>query len=530
MSKRRGRKRDNARREPIAGTSPGDRRKRLLTVGVLLLFALLIAAQRLHTYNEELERDIPCYAVIGHEMLQGRELYTDLWDNKPPALHVTYAAAEAVAGYGPRAIYLLNVAFGVVILLGVYAAGRAAGGGTAGGLWAAAFWTVIGGDLFLQANQPNTELMINACRIWAFVLMLRSEDRKRGPLYWLGIGALFALATLYKQIIIFTAVGLTFVHLLFGRFRRRALGQAGLATAAAAFVWTYVFVYFYSQGRGPFFLGAVFLYNTEYAGHQGMNVLRGLTPILLAPKTLWFAWPLAALTLTAFVGAARKFPRETAMLAALIVATIIEISLPGKFFPHYYQYWLPVLCVGAAWGAEALRRACPARFGAAAPHVAAAFALVCLLIHEAPFYRLSATEWSRLKYGDQFVNSARFAREIDRLLLPNETFYVWGSAPELYYYTRRSPPCGVLYSDPLNTGPEVLDLSVRTLIYVARVNPELFIVRLEDDQVFGHLRDHPVSRWFMERYHPLPDRPFRYGFAIFVRTGGALDRRLGGDR
>jgi hypothetical protein len=36
------------------------------------------------------------------------------------------------------------------------------------GLWAVAFWTVAAGDLALQANQPNTEVFLTACLIWAF--------------------------------------------------------------------------------------------------------------------------------------------------------------------------------------------------------------------------------------------------------------------------------------------------------------------------------------------------------------------------
>jgi hypothetical protein len=48
---------------------------------ILLLLTIVIAAMRLHTYNEPIERDLGIYAVFGHEMLQGRPLYTDLFNN-----------------------------------------------------------------------------------------------------------------------------------------------------------------------------------------------------------------------------------------------------------------------------------------------------------------------------------------------------------------------------------------------------------------------------------------------------------------
>jgi len=105
---------------------------------------------RLHTYEEPVERDIGNHAVIGHEILHGRKLYSDLWDSKPPAIFVTYAVADVLVGYGPGSVYLIGVVAAIITLLGVYWAGSAVGrpveayGGVPGGLWAAAFWAFMG--------------------------------------------------------------------------------------------------------------------------------------------------------------------------------------------------------------------------------------------------------------------------------------------------------------------------------------------------------------------------------------------------
>ena len=126
---------------------------------VLVVLAATLVAARLHTYDEPLQTDITGAAVIGHELLAGRALYADMWDHKPPALHLTHAVAIALVGYGPGAIFLLNITAGIVTLLGVYAAGAALGSVSAG-LWAAAFWTAISGDIWMHGNQPNTEAFI----------------------------------------------------------------------------------------------------------------------------------------------------------------------------------------------------------------------------------------------------------------------------------------------------------------------------------------------------------------------------------
>ena len=106
--------------------------KRFLPAAALIGLCALIFSLRLHTYDEPLERDLTTYAVIAHQMLNGKSLYSDLWDHKPPAIYVTHALAILLVGQGPGAIYLLNVAAAVATLLGVYVAASAVGGFAAG--------------------------------------------------------------------------------------------------------------------------------------------------------------------------------------------------------------------------------------------------------------------------------------------------------------------------------------------------------------------------------------------------------------
>src|SRR2546421_11948044 len=138
-----------------------DKLKKLLPVAVLVGLCALVFASRLHTYDEPLERDLTTFAVIAHEMLNGKNLYSDLWDHKPPAIHVTYAAAEMIAGYGRDSIFLMNVAAALATLFACYFAGSAAGGGRVGGFVAAGLWALASGGLGIQGNQPNTEGFIH---------------------------------------------------------------------------------------------------------------------------------------------------------------------------------------------------------------------------------------------------------------------------------------------------------------------------------------------------------------------------------
>src|SRR3981189_338581 len=137
---------------------------------ILLGLSIAIAALRLRTYNEPLEPDLITYMLFSHALNRGGQLYVDSWILKPPGIYLIYALAERVAGFGELQVYLLNVGAAVVTLVGVYVAGATRG--RISGLWAAAFWTLLCGAPTLWANQPNTEVFINACAVWALALLL----------------------------------------------------------------------------------------------------------------------------------------------------------------------------------------------------------------------------------------------------------------------------------------------------------------------------------------------------------------------
>lgn len=499
---------------------------------ILTLVALgaLIVIARIHTYHEPLERDITGAAVLGRELLAGRALYADMWDHKPPALHVTHALAILLAGYGPGAIYLLNVAAALTTLLGVYTAAAAVGGHIAG-LWGAAFWTFVCGGLSLQANQPNVEVFINACGVWAFALLVRANGGPRVPRV-LAVGALFGLGSLYKPVIVAPAALVALAHLAAppaGRSRPRALADVFLIAAVGAAIWLTTFAYFAAVGRFSDFYQAVFVFNrfysvnTPYASDSLLaNLGHGFRPEKLFHEVLAITTPLAVFTLAGAVRGAIVGPgRPWLHLLALVVGTELAIALPGHFHPHYYQLWLPPLAVGAGWALGSFVGA--KRIPAWSPHAAGAGALLLLLAQQLPLYQEPAETWARLKYGELFVAENKLGRELGALLAPDETFYEWGAETGLYFASRRSPPSGQFYIYPLLGGPAAYPLVARAMADLKRRPPAMFIVNKE--MTFGGRFRHPILDWAAPRYVPLAGSADRGLFMLFVRRGSRLDVR-----
>ena len=493
-----------------------DKLSKTWLVAALLGLCALIFFLRLHTYEEPLERDLTTYAVIAHEMLGGKKLYSDLWDHKPPAIHVTYAAAEAIAGYGRDSIFLMNVAAALATLLACYFAGSA-GGGWPGGLVAASLWALASGDLALEGNQPNTEVFLNACLAWGFAIFLRAKSCNLGSRAALLAGLLFAVASLYKQVVVAQAALLAFAYVAWPPTdsRKRALADIGIVAAVGLAAWGTVLGYFYTRGRGAAFTEAVFTYNHFYSNDGWKNSLApGAPPV--SPDVVAVLLSLAVLSVAGLVLGLIFGPRrQWVLLLAFAIATHISVLLPGWFFAHYYQLWLPPLVIGAGWSVILLKRILPERV-CWLSYAAGATACATLVILEAPYYQVGAEIWSIRKYGNIFVDTDRLARRMDSLLSPQQTFYEWGRESGLYFTSRRRPPSGLVFTDPMLAGPIAAKLSRRLIDDLERTKPDLIVVA---DETLRQTHGHPVLNWIEENYRPFSRTN---SFTLMARKGGQL--------
>jgi 4-amino-4-deoxy-L-arabinose transferase-like glycosyltransferase len=497
---------------------------------VLAGLALVVAATRLVTYDEPLERDITAFAVIARELIEGRALYSEVWDHKPPAGVVTHALAMVALGYGRAAIYALNVFAAVITLLAVYTAGRTMGGPPAG-LWAAAFWTVISGDLYLQGNQPNVEVFINAAVAWAFALLIQQPWPAPGQkARTLAVGALFAVASLYKTVAVAPAVVLAIAGAAWPpggiRAPRRVAYLAAVSVGGVGVVtWICVSLYFTLTGRLEDFTDAVFAYNRFYAGDMSQSVRRLLTPDAALYWPLQSATPLVCFAVVGVaIGLWSGDRRRWFFLGAWAIGTALAVALPGRFFPHYFQLWLPVAAVAGGWTVADLSRSAR-RSAPVLGHVLASATLVLLVIFQAPFYEFPPEDWSRAKYRtDLFVVERALARRLSTWLQSTETFYEFGAEPGLYFETGRRPPSGIFYAYPLLSGPLRDKLSSRLIRDLEKAPPDLFIV--SQWAFIATKGAHPVLDWMRPRYRMAPFDPSLGPFLFFCRRGSPLEARF----
>jgi 4-amino-4-deoxy-L-arabinose transferase-like glycosyltransferase len=496
-----------------------DKLKKTVPGVILVGLAVIVVCCRLHTYEEPLERDITGYAVIAHEMLQGKSLYSDVWDHKPPAVHVTYAAAELAVGYGPRSIFFMTVAATVATMLACYAAGAANGGGTFGGVVAAALWAILSGDLAFEANQPNTEVFLNVFLTAGFAIFVRAAGNCLGTRRAALAGLLFAIASLYKQVVVaqVALLGLAYVVSCPRQSRKKALRDVMVIAGIGAAAWSAVFGYFLIAGHGKAFIDAVFTYNRWYSASM-WNGDAEKPAAIVSSDVLGVLICLGTISIVGLVlGLVFRPARPWVLLLGFALGAEVAVLLPGWFFQHYYQLWLPILIVAVSWTITLLARLLPVRLRWLS-RVTAGFFIVIMLCIEAPYYTVPAKMWSVRKYGGVFLATDSLARSINRVLLPNETFYEWGNETGLYFTSGRRPPSGVFFAYPMQGGPFSVALTQRVRMDLEQAKPELLVVQWEAMKKVGAAL--PLLEWCKQNYRWACDTKM---FLILVRKGGRLD-------
>jgi hypothetical protein len=441
-------------------------------LATFLLLAVWMIALRWQLRTEPLDRDISAYAVIGRELLAGRPLYADLWDHKPPAIHLVFAAATAAVGPGAPAVLAVNVTGSLLVLGGLMVAGRRLGGAE-GSVAAGLLWALAGGDIGLEANQPNTELLVNACVAWAVAASLNRDPTASARTSW-SLGVLTGVAVLLKPLALLPMALLAAVHSLERggsdgvrpAVSRTILWAVGTAIPVVPTIsWAVA-----RAGAGPVW-EALIRYNLAYSTGGPAANLVGLGRIgsHLPPGSLTV---LAILSALAVAGATKTSPPARYRLVAVVAGSIIAVAAPGRFYPHYYQLLLLPLVLAASTGLAAAVRA-----GTVGRTFAAASVLWIAGI-QLPVIAMDPDSVSRRKYGEVFVVESHLAEQLAAVVTPGEPFFQLGPQPGLYLQTLTVPASGVVYDYPLLPGSPLRDeLAARVIAALEETRPRFIVVR-----------------------------------------------------
>jgi hypothetical protein len=368
---------------------------------VLAAFSLVLHLPGLtvHLFNS----DEASLATMGMVIDRGGRLYHDTADRKPPVVPYVYAAVAKLTGTRDlrpvRAVGAMVLA-AVAALLASEANRRYRNRRAALGC---AVLFLLGSVAFFPADTQAAgfELFMLLPMTAAVVAAGRGRAVQAG--LWL------ALACLCKQTAATTALPVVWLLYRDGGWRpvgRAAVAGAGVVAATALAFGPSQFLLWTVTGNGGYL---------ALRGSLGATVLRGLG------MTWAFIGINLALVLLVLVAAKRRAASVDLWLWLAGAAFGVLVGL--RFFGHYYLQTLPPLALVAAGAIPAIT--------ATARRLAVGFTAVSAAVLCAVAF-LPADVRGLLPYG-------AVAAQVQRLTTPDETVFVWGEFPEIYWAADREP-------------------------------------------------------------------------------------------
>jgi hypothetical protein len=427
------------------------------SVAALLLVIVFFAVVRVRLRDMPLERDEGEFAYVGQLMLQGIPPYKIACNMKLPGTYAAYAAMMAVFGQTASGIRigltLVNVAATVLVfLLAKYFHGSLAGA-IAGITYS--FLSCRPGVLGLYGH--STHFVVLAA-LAGILLLLHAIDSGRIGLFF-GSGLCFGLAFLMKQPGILFAVFAGFYWLWQGwkrplSWRNITIGEGALF-AGVALPYAVTCLILLLAGVFPSFWFWTWSYAREYGSMislpEAWPKLRASLPWAVRPNVIW---EIIAVGLTAPLWS-RYARAHGGFVASFFFFSLLAVC-PGLYFrPHYFIMVLPAAALCAGIGVCAIREGLlKTRFGRWAGWLPVLYFAVVFGIsvrgQYKSYFHLDPVSLNQKIFGrDPFVEAVAAASYIKAHSSQQDTIGLFGSEPEICFYSARHCASSYLYTFPL---------------------------------------------------------------------------------
>jgi len=428
---------------------------------LFLALACVLVIIRLPSLAQPMGADQGLYAYIGDRILAAELPYRDAWDQKPPAVHYTYAvlrAAWPAEGVAAAADLLAAILVATLLtLLGTTLASPTVGR--------------VSAILFLFLSDPGfqrlagvsvraqCETFIAAAITAAFVLLLRGAP---SALKTAGAGALLGLAFAFKYNAAAYGVALIIALWLANRLSVR---QAGWLACGFLIVPATLLLIFAAGGALVDLYHATISYNLLYSGETYRGPLHFAGYLLSFPlqhARVDALWLLGGAGCAVLLTAPRS--RERLIAPAWVAAACLVIAVNGsRGLPQYFVQAQPALALAAAWGGAVLWSRRPLVNAIAVALLAVAVwrvndfsNLAGNVVHDSRYVLGgSSREVHLARYGDAGARKysalamhelAGFIRERTR---PDDRIYVFGFASGTYVQADRESASRFFWSRPI---------------------------------------------------------------------------------
>ncbi len=422
-------------------------------VVVVVVFSLI----RIHLKTTPLERDEGEYAYAGQLMLQGIPPYQLAYNMKLPGTYAAYAVLMAAFGQttegiriGMLVVLLCNTLLIFLLtrrLFGLLAATVAVG-----------TYTVLANRLATMALDGHATHFIVLTALAGIFLLLSAIDTQKKTTLFLS-GACFGLAFLTKQHGILFAVfaGLFWMWTEWqhsANWRKMAEG-VGILAGGVVVPFLLTCAYIWRAGIFSQFWFWTINYGAEYEKilktSEGMKLLKNILPWVPRPTVFWL---MAAFGITALFWNRRARKHRAFILSFALFSTLAVI--PGLYFrPHYFLVMLPVVAMLAGVGISAAHDYLEEHsFSHAIIWVPVAVFVIsyCSAVFGQRKYLFEISPDMvnlAMHSGHGFPEAVVVADYVKSHTSEQDSVAIFGSEPEIYFYSGRHSATGYIYMFPL---------------------------------------------------------------------------------
>ena len=419
----------------------------LIILSIILSFVIFV---RLRLLNTPLERDEGEFAYFGQLILQRIPPYQIAYNMKLPGTYLAYAVIMYFFGETASGIHLGLLVVNCLSIILLYRLVRNFISDFAAIIASAAFavlssgWPVYG----FAAHATHFVVLFTLA---AFLLLFRAFRKEGHGTYFLS-GLFFGLAYLMKQSGVFFFICGIFM-IIYGRNKVSRLLSFILGGLLPLLLTISALVYYGVFDR---FIFWVMHYGSEYASRLPISsipeIFMGRFQYVTADShTLWFCGIIGVPVLLFD----KLFRDKRGMLLLFIVFSFLSVC-PGFYFrQHYFITFLPALAILISITFTGLH----AYIGKRIRNDAARFLSPALFILLLSFTIISQREYFfketpariiRAIYEENpFVEAPEIANFIKANSSKDDKIFVFGSEPEIYFYSERHSATGYIYMYPL---------------------------------------------------------------------------------
>lgn len=453
-----------------------------LPVLLLLLVIVMSAAVRSRLLDLPLERDEGEYAYIAQLMLNGFLPYIDVYSMKLPGIYAAYVAAITLFGQTHIGIHICLLLINAATTVLVFLLGKRLVDAWVGVVAAAGFAFLSLGQ-FVQGGFANAEHFVILPMVGGLLLLLKSidEDRIRFLFY---SGLLLGTGFLMKQHgIAFLLLGGTYLLItgLTDRYRlalRLAVFSIGVilpyVLVCLIFIWKETFQQFWFW---------TFEYARAYTSQLPIHFawkefLDRFLPIIGSAPLLWGA----CLVGICFGWIDIQVRKRFNFILLFLIFSFLAIC-PGFYFrPHYFVLILPAISLLFGIAFKVMVVSLSSNRFQEIRYRLSLLTLIFLFSISVYQQREYLFAWStekicRVTYGgNPFIESLEISAFLREYTNPEDKIVVFGSEPQIYFYSRKAAATGHIYMYPMmEKHPYALDMQKQMIREIEEAKPKFII-------------------------------------------------------